>query len=577
METNANRSEQRADAAAGVHAAAGRLIVAADGLLPARAVSDLRAALDRTQAGEFNLVVLGEFKRGKSSLINALLGCAALPVGAVPLTSVATVIRHARRETLCVHFEDGRTGGYAPESLAEFATEAGNPNNAKGVAVVEIGVPADSLRRGIRIVDTPGIGSIHAHNTASARRFLPQVDAGLFVLAADQPLSDAERGFLDHARASASRTLIAVNKVDLLDAAQRREVLDFIKRQLGDPALDLFAVSARTAEGITELAAHIEQLAGDEGRELPAATAMRLTRTLCSQAARAARFEAGALRSPLDDLALRAAQFEEHARELRAARDEAAALLRAALDRALREHVDTPLLNAARENERQLRARVQAAAAEIGPLAPRPLARALDAWVERFIEGEFERLVPRYERSIGSEIEAAQERFAERVLSIVRQVVAAASEVFGESVAAYAPDEGLRAPTRFSFKFSDPRHAADRLATGTRRAMPGGFGRRLAIGDAEQRLLHLYDRHAGRLRSELSLRTREAVQAYERELGLLVDEAIDNVGLIVGRARAEHDAGAASITRRVAQLEALASELEQIATEIAAVAAEGEG
>jgi ribosome biogenesis GTPase A len=53
-------------------------------------------ALDRAAAGEFNLVVLGEFKRGKSSLINALLGRAALPVGVVPLTSVATIIRYAR-------------------------------------------------------------------------------------------------------------------------------------------------------------------------------------------------------------------------------------------------------------------------------------------------------------------------------------------------------------------------------------------------------------------------------------------------------------------------------------------------
>src|SRR5450755_369443 len=106
------------------------LVGSAGELLAPRVVDELRAGRARLAQARFNLAVLGEFKRGKSTLINALLGRDVLPTGVVPLTSMVTVIRHGPRERLIVHYRDGRETEHPVSELSRFATEHGNPHNA---------------------------------------------------------------------------------------------------------------------------------------------------------------------------------------------------------------------------------------------------------------------------------------------------------------------------------------------------------------------------------------------------------------------------------------------------------------
>ncbi|HTT13923.1 MAG TPA: dynamin family protein [Burkholderiaceae bacterium] len=181
--TSTRKHDPPADASASCQAAA----VTAPGEAPTRLAQCLDAAMSlhgvdleacrrlkaRLAEGVFNLVVAGEFNRGKSSVINALLGAAVLPVGVVPLTSVVTVVRQGERPRATVCFAGGATREIGIESIAEFITEKGNPRNAKGVDQVVVAYPSAWLRDGVRLIDTPGIGSIHRHNTDAALRFLP--------------------------------------------------------------------------------------------------------------------------------------------------------------------------------------------------------------------------------------------------------------------------------------------------------------------------------------------------------------------------------------------------------------------
>lgn len=66
---------------------------------------DLR---EKIETNTFNLVVVGQFKRGKTSLINALLGADILPVAVVPLTSIVTIMKYGEALRINVHFNDGR-------------------------------------------------------------------------------------------------------------------------------------------------------------------------------------------------------------------------------------------------------------------------------------------------------------------------------------------------------------------------------------------------------------------------------------------------------------------------------------
>src|SRR5947209_17489419 len=96
----------------------------------------------------FNVVVAGEFKRGKTTFVNALLGAEVLPAAVVPLTSIVTAVTWGERPRAEVRFLDGRTQGVLPEELAHYVTERENPRNELNVDRAFLFYPSDELRDG---------------------------------------------------------------------------------------------------------------------------------------------------------------------------------------------------------------------------------------------------------------------------------------------------------------------------------------------------------------------------------------------------------------------------------------------
>ena len=217
--------------------------------LAATAVHDL---LVRLAEDRFNLAVVGQFKRGKSSLINAILGKDLLPTAVVPLTSIVTTLRHGPKERVLVRREGVPAPVILPtSSLADYVTERGNPNNEKRVTSVEVEVPASFLQRGLHLIDTPGVGSAHQRNTETTYAFLPEADAVIFVTSAESPLAEAELTFLDSVRQHAQRTFVVLNKVDQLQTLELGDVVRYaegvIRHRLGEGAPGLFPLSATEA------------------------------------------------------------------------------------------------------------------------------------------------------------------------------------------------------------------------------------------------------------------------------------------------------------------------------------------
>jgi hypothetical protein len=166
--------------------------------------AEARAVAERLGEGRFYVVCVGQFKRGKSTLLNALIGEPVLPTGVVPVTSVVTVIRHGERLAARVRHDSGDWEECEPQALATYVTEEQNPGNEMGVAGVEVFAPSALLESGLCLVDTPGIGSVSATNTETARAFVPHVDAALIVLGGDPPIAGDELALIE-ARISESR------------------------------------------------------------------------------------------------------------------------------------------------------------------------------------------------------------------------------------------------------------------------------------------------------------------------------------------------------------------------------------
>lgn len=211
-----------------------------------------RNLLVKLAEDRFNLVVVGQYKRGKSSLMNAIIGRDLLPTGILPLTSAITTLCYGPQEKVCV-----KRSGWVFEQeislseLAEYVTEQGNPGNIKGVIEARIELPIPFLRRGLFFIDTPGIGSTRSENTATTYGFLPKSDAVIFVTSVESPLSEPEETFLRDVQQYARRLFIVVNKVDLLANHEVDTVFTYIKtgisRILGSTDLHLYPLSARLA------------------------------------------------------------------------------------------------------------------------------------------------------------------------------------------------------------------------------------------------------------------------------------------------------------------------------------------
>jgi GTP-binding protein EngB required for normal cell division len=184
--------------------------------------------VDRLRAGDLRVALVGEAKRGKSTFGNALLGADVLPSGVVPVTSLSTEVS-AGPDAVAVRFLDGRVGWAAPSDLERYVSERRNPHNRMGVADVRVHL-ADALPHPrMVLVDTPGVGSVHEHNTQAAQEAFAAMDAAVFVLTADPPISASELMLLREVAQLAVRVFVVLNKADQLNRQKELpEAVEFV-------------------------------------------------------------------------------------------------------------------------------------------------------------------------------------------------------------------------------------------------------------------------------------------------------------------------------------------------------------
>ncbi|HTZ55761.1 MAG TPA: dynamin family protein [Candidatus Acidoferrum sp.] len=210
--------------------------------------ADIASIIEQAQSNAASVAFLGQFKRGKSSLVNALLGEDVLPTGRLPLTGVTTTVSFGDRGAV-VRYLDGREEDTDLCELATFVTEESNPKNRLGVARVDVKLPLPLLH-GIALIDTPGIGSTLAHNTQIAQEVSERVDLAIFVTGPEPPITNDEVGFLLQVHDLAERVIVVLAKIDLASGAEH-EVHDFTRHVLDDALhrdVPLFAVDTRSPD-----------------------------------------------------------------------------------------------------------------------------------------------------------------------------------------------------------------------------------------------------------------------------------------------------------------------------------------
>lgn len=533
---------------------------------------------ERFREGRFHVSVLGEFKRGKSTFVNALVGEEVLPTGVVPVTAVTTEVRYGEPAALVV-FGDGREQRISPDRLWDFVTEAGNPANERNVARVVVWVPAPLLAPGVVLVDTPGLGSIFGHDE-TARRALFDANGAILVLAADAPLSENERQLLAILSERRAPTFIVLNKIDHLTIDERAEVRRFVTRAVADEIgrqEPLYCVAARPALEARRDGREPGEEAGDFGRfadafgrfvatdlvETRIETGRRELATLARRLDTTVTLEASALAMSAETLARRVREFRAQAQEQRQLFEDERTLLGRDVA-AVHQRLAAVLADFARRAP----ARGSDQLAEVSRTVPvQRLEDELRATVEAIVHEEFEAF--RQEQADATERRWRElaEGFRIRTQARVDAVRAAAADLFDVALPHTDVPAVAEERERFFYLFLHVERPGEAFSRLTRLFLPRSVVRKRLLARAARHLASEFDKHAGRARWDLSQRLEQVRRRFELAMKEELDSAIETILRAAARAeelrgetemeqvrRAAEDASAREVAARVLEL-----------------------
>lgn len=198
---------------------------------------DLAARLEQTQARlrdpNVRVIVVGEFKQGKSKLINALVNAPACPVDDDIATSVPTSVGYADEPSASVLIQREEGGPNSVErqavpleELGALVSERGNPGNERHIVSAEVLIPREILKGGLRIIDSPGVGGLESSNSLSTLSALSSAHAVLLVSDASQEYTEPEIQFLRHAMRVSPNVATVLAKTDLYPHWREIEKID---------------------------------------------------------------------------------------------------------------------------------------------------------------------------------------------------------------------------------------------------------------------------------------------------------------------------------------------------------------
>lgn len=328
----------------------------ADGIARADFFSELDELELKLKQEKLYLVVVGLFKRGKSSLINAIIGKPLAPVAVTPVTAIITLFEYdSEKNYSVIHFKDGSVEEERQEEISRYVNEDENPANEKQVQVVSIFDDA-SVLRSVSLVDTPGIGSSFEHNTTTTLQFIPKIDAALFLLSADMPVSRLDTDFLKELRKTVPKIVFVMNKKDLLSESDLKKLMRHNITTIAEvmelpvEKINCIVVSAREYEqgnagsGISRLMEEIQSIATHEKPALLRQAALKRYHWLHRQLLMQMKLRSDSLLMPLHQLKEKQEKLDSSIALMQDQREEFEDIIRGKI-KLLQNHIDAVISN----------------------------------------------------------------------------------------------------------------------------------------------------------------------------------------------------------------------------------------
>jgi hypothetical protein len=524
---------------------------------------------ERAREQRFYVACLGQFKRGKSTLLDALIGMPMLPTGILPITAVPTVVRYGMEPAARIRLQSGEWKGIQPAELEAYVSEEKNPGNSKGISAVEVFIPSALLASGMCLVDTPGLGSIFKSNTEATRAFIPHVDAAILVIGADPPLSAEELSLAEAISAHVKEMMVVLNKADRVTKAECLIAKDFARlilekhlRQEIGPVLEISATEwlqsgTPTRDGKV-VVTNLQKLAAGSGAALAQAAWARGIERLRLQLLSIISERVGALTRPLEESREWLAGLREQVEMAKGSLRDLTPLLTAEQQR---------MANVFEERRKTFMASTVASAKEE---------------LQKQIETVEFRLGPKYRRDL---MRIAQEIARSTVLPWLQKEQVSAGELYSKTMARFtALTESCLGSLAEAMKGSGGLNLSKQFETGeeltgesefrfydmirvARPVSPFGLLRDVILSlvrmrqpfvrDAEQFLEHLLEVNSSRVENDFKERTASSRKALGRYIRQLLNEMVDRAEGAVQTAQQTMSQGELAVLSEIQRLSGL--------------------
>lgn len=526
---------------------------------------EARELAARVAEGRFYVACVGQFKRGKSTLLNALVGHEVVPTGFVPVTAVPTVIRFGDGVRARIRMRDGSWRDIAMTELKEYVTEELNPENKKGVDGAEVFVPSPLLASGMCFVDTPGLGSVFTGNTATTQAFIPHIDAALVVVGADPPIAGEELALVEAVGKQVQDLILVINKADRTTDPERAAAAKFtrevLERRLRRPMGEVFEVSA--AERMEnhgpmrdwhKLLASLQHLVDDSGRNLVRAACERGLQRLSEQVLAVVSEDRDALLRPIEESERRIALMKETISEAERSMRELGFLFMAEQHRLSDLFVDRHnqfVRSAWPESEAEFNKELESVRVAFGPRYRRRIMHIAQDIARRKV---MPWLKPEQEEG-ERQYRGVAVRFVEMGNNFLRKLADAGLNELTRMPHALDPEKGFRIRSRFVFEDfigtaqppSPLRWLADLL-------LPLVGAKKVITNDAREFLRHLLEVNSSRVQNDVLNRIQESRDRLEVEIRKLLHEISRIAEQALQRARKVKEEGTPAVESAIEQL-----------------------
>lgn len=197
--------------------------------------------IEKVANEHFEVAIVGEFKRGKSTLINALLGEEVLPADVLPATATLNRVTYSESPYVEVEYKNGESERVDIDKLADYVTKLSYESEKRAETVKQATVYYDTAfcKNNVDIIDTPGLND-DEQMTNVTLSILPEIDAAVFVISANSPFSQFEKEFLEKKMLTSDmgRIIFAVNCFGTFSKEDEDRIVETVEKRIGSYVME---------------------------------------------------------------------------------------------------------------------------------------------------------------------------------------------------------------------------------------------------------------------------------------------------------------------------------------------------